>query len=374
MLDITGAYLYLRLKVMEHNDIGPVINRLRSGRREGRSPLFVLGAGISFKRVPLLSDIGGWFADQLADQSQVTIPKDSVWTRNTAEKLSTGDATRREAAEFFSLMQYNADPWSSLWDRFSVQFLSEGFTVKAWKKRFLGISSNGVIPSPAHKILACALREQTANVVSLNFDGLTHRALTSDNKRPGIVLHSVDEISRYYCASTDEFVPSIIKIRGDVFYALCAGEYCPVHKRPHPLDWLRKFPDQDIMRCPSCGVSNLKLQFSFPGYRSKEEIAAPMLSAVRQFVGYKTSAIILVGVSGRWDEYLLRFIFQLAQDRNLLVVDVKPEGRDDLLIENYRSVYFPSVSSDTPSGSDASFLRIKLPADAFMRGIRESLT
>ena len=324
-------------------------------------PLFILGAGISAAQVPLLSDIGEWFGKQL---SITKIPSSCSWLMKSASDISNKRATRREAAEFFSIMQSDLEPLSKIWRGFSYAFLSEGFDVESWKKRFPGIATGRVKPSSAHIKLASALRNGTAFVMSLNFDGLTHRALTS-NRRSGVVLHTTEEIERYFCTDMHAFVPSVIKIRGDVFYAICAERYCPVNLRPYPLDRLRSDANHDIMRCPSCGANKLKLQFSFPGYRSKEEIAGPMLAAARQFLGSRISAIILVGLSGRWDRYILQFIFQLAEDRDLLVADVKPPSADDMLIDHYRSIYFPSITSKQPDNMDATLVSVPIPADDF---------
>ncbi|MHB1954038.1 MAG: FmdB family zinc ribbon protein [Sulfobacillus sp.] len=272
------------------------------------------------------------------------------------------------------MMQSDVEPLSKIWHDFSRAFLSGGLLVDSSRKQFPGIASGRVKPSSAHMMLADALRNGTANVISLIFDGLTYRALTSRH-RPGVVLHSIEEIEKYYCADIHTFIPSIIKIRGDVFYAICEEQYCPLNLRPYPLDRLRNVAKDDVMRCPSCGAKKLKLQFSFPGFRYKEEIAGPMLAAARQFLGPRTSAIILVGLSGRWDRYLLQFIFQLAKDRSLLVADVKLPDGDSTLIDHFRSTYFPSVSvpSSTTPDRGSTFVRVHATADDFLDQIKDIL-
>jgi NAD-dependent SIR2 family protein deacetylase len=339
--------------------------RVRRGQIEGRVPLFIIGSGISAKRIPLLADIGRWFVDKL---EHTKLPAHLSWMAEYAERLAMDRASRREAAEFFSLLQSDFRPISEIWSAFSHSFLTTGFPVEGWKKRFPGISSTSVKPSPAHNVLARAIKTWKAQVISLNFDGLTQRALLNLCQN-GVVLHSVDEIIKYYSADTDRFVPSVIKIRGDVFYALCSGKYCPLNLRPYPLDRLQ--PGQT--HCPSCGGSELRLQFSFPGYRSKEEVAGPMLWTARQFLGHRTSCVIFIGVSGRWDQYLLQFVFQLAKDRQLLVADVKPPDRSDTVIDQFRSVYFPSVPLVSETTNGVGLVRVRETANSFLRDFKDVL-
>jgi len=112
------------------------------------------------------------------------------------------------------------------------------------------------------------------------------------------------------------------------------------------------------------------LQFSFPGFRHKEEQADPMLWAIRRFLGNRVSAIVMLGFSGQWDAYLLRFLFDLARERDLVVADVKPGGDEtDALIDGYRASYYPSIPAGPPTADEkvgAVFMRIRLGHETFI--------
>ncbi len=157
------------------DELAQIQESLRQDAVEGRSPLFILGAGISAHRVPLLSDLGEWFLGPL---SRTTLPEDLTWVRGCAKNLADGNASRRDAADFFSLLQSDTPPFEGLWSQFSSSFLLSGFRVSGWSTKFSGILSDQLTPSPAHEVLAQAVTNAKAYVLSLNFDGLTHRAMT----------------------------------------------------------------------------------------------------------------------------------------------------------------------------------------------------
>lgn len=134
--------------------IDAVKERITRGRVEGRAPLFILGGGISAHRVPLLSDLGNWFFSRL---NGTDLPDNLNWTKVCAKNLANGDTSRRDAADFFSLMQSDTLPFKNIWTNFSHSFLRRGFRVDGWRKRFPGIRSAQLEPSKAHKILANAV-------------------------------------------------------------------------------------------------------------------------------------------------------------------------------------------------------------------------
>lgn len=328
---------------------------LRNGHALGKVPLFVLGAGISAGQVPLLSQIADWFQDTLLSDDR---------TRTMLGKLSSGRATRADAAELFSTLQSETN--SALWLRFSKSFLlGEAPRLKIQTGDFQGLAS--AESTPAHLYLAKLLQARLAHVLSLNFDGLTIRALTKIGSS-GVALHNEKQVRAYFCATEGTFHPAVIKVRGDVFYARCTNPLCPASKEEYPLDRLPPRKETQL-RCSACSQDTVALQFSFPGFRIKEETAYPILREAMRFLAQRLSGIIILGLSGKWDSYLLDFLFHQAVERELPIFDVKPSGDDDSVLSSFRAAYYPSClevsNGETLASSKVAFVRIRKNADAF---------
>lgn len=328
--------------------------RLKREQYYGRVPLFVIGAGISSLMVPLLREIGSWLNGALQNKG---VPEGFEWIMSHAASVEANDATRREAAEFFSALQ-TEQAFRPIWRDFSAGFLATGLELQSdrWPNgRFEGLCS--AKSTPAHRVIADLLWVSKAYAVSLNFDGLTHMALqecdSTGDGSGGLSLHTVQQLEDYFTADTKEFIPAVIKIRGDVFFAKCERPSCPLFNAEYPLDRILSQNDASaILKCPVCSRSSLQLQFSFPGYRAKEEAAHPMLWATRRFLADRIAAIIIIGLSGRWDRYLLRFLFDMAVERRLPVIDVKPrpwKPNQDEFIDHFRTLYYPSIPAFDPN-------------------------
>jgi NAD-dependent SIR2 family protein deacetylase len=358
----------------EEKMVEALCNRLRVVRTSGKVPLFVLGAGISADRVPLLKDIADWFLT-VEGMPETERPGDSRLNdrlMSFLKGLSVGDASRADVAELFSTLQWTSNcKYSKLWRRFSKAFLMgpqpkehiPSLKIGSDKKEFIGLLK--AKSTNAHRSLAEMLCTQEAHLFSLNFDGLTVKALI-DKCDKGIALHTRQQVRAYFSATEGDFVPSVIKVRGDVFYATCAEPACPASNEEHPLD---RLSDHKELMCPACGQDTVVLQFSFPGYRVKEEVAYPILWEARRFLAQRLSAIIIIGLSGRWDRYLLDFLFDLAIERGLVVADVNPEQEEEAVIDSFRQTYYPSCklvaqpSLLEPTGP--CYLRIHTDADTF---------
>ena len=339
-------------------------DQIQEQRIFGRVPLFLIGAGISRGKVPLLADIGKWFEGKLKVEGT---DEGYEWVVEHASAIGRDLATRRQAAEFFAAMQTDTGRFAHLWEEFSRLFLTGPLEVPP-SEAFQGIASQSVKPTDAHRVLARLLAGHDAHAVSLNFDGLTHLALIELHGQ-GIVLHSPKDIETYFCAPASTNVPAIVKIRGDVFYARCKAPACGLSATPYPIDRLRYRPETgDPLRCPNCGGNGLLLQFEFPGYRAKEELAATMLRSVRQFLTARVSTLVIIGLSGRWDRYMLEFLFDFAVDQRIPVIDVKPSGTEAELIDRFRSLYYPSVTSvETRFPLEAaSYTRVRATANDFL--------
>jgi len=353
-----------------------VFNRVRNEEIMGRIPLFVLGAGISSNVVPFLSQIGAWLYEKV---TQLDPPADR-WIVDHISAIKNDKATRRQAAELFSLVQaektLSEQNYSDIWKEFSKNFMLEGLEINAngERIRFPGIRTEEVHPTTAHKSIAEFVRAKHAYVLSLNFDGLTHKALIEDGN-PGIVLHTAHQVESYFCADTRNYVPAVIKVRGDVFFARCEIASCPLSIEEYPIDRINvSGTAPKRLLCPVCAQDTLRLQFSFPGYREKEEFAEPMLWETRRFIASRLSSVFVIGLSGRWDRYLLQYIFSLVQERNLLLVDIKPQKIHNHL-ENFRSSFYPSVewlnTKNWATGARYAFL--EMDANSFMTRFRDGV-
>ena len=357
--------------------------RLLCARASGKVPLFVVGAGVSEGRVPLLKEIAGWFSAvvNLKGDGRPNVEALEPRFGEFLKRLSDGAASRADAAEFFSTLQLAR--YSKFWAAFSKAFLLGPQIDESIPALKLGRDRkdfDGLLVaefSDAHGGLARMLQAREAHVLSLNFDGLTVRALTK-NHGSGVALHTRQQVRAYFSATKGHFVPAVIKVRGDVFYAKCSEPMCPASNEEHPLDRLSDHGGgTPVLRCPACGRSTVVLQFSFPGFRVKEEAAYPILWEARRFLAQRLSAIIILGLSGRWDRYLLDFLFDLAVERGLVVADVKPLGSDGAVIDSFRETYYPScraaVGTDV-SASGSEFVRVALKADRFYEVFLEGYT
>ncbi len=321
-----------------HEDAEKLAKQLNSKRLCGRCPLFVLGAGISQGVVPFLKDIGRWFWEKL----ESTLP-----AHRLARLLSDGKATRSDVAELFALLQSQEKPYVTLWDTFSQVFLL------AKEDKILmgpgpGTRFDGLLkaqPTAEHETIARMMRNGVAWTLSLNFDGLTVKALRSPNGC-GTALHTAKEVNQYFTSTQEcETVPAVIKLRGDVFYARCSDALCPAAFSDQALDRLWNDGSPTDLVCRVCGKGRLRLQFLFPGFRYKEEAAFPVLWETRRFLGNRVSAIILLGLSARWDPYLLRFLFDWARERGVELIDVNPSKEDLDIVASFHRTNFADMQA-----------------------------
>ena len=343
---------------------------LRSQRHLRKHPLLVVGAGVSKGEIPLLADIGSWLARRL--RTDDLSPK-LGWLVEHSEDLARGRASRRQVAELFTCLQ-SAEPISSglsaVWNEFSRALLIDGFEIDG--QSFSGISSARA--RETHRRIASEIRDMRCWTVSLNFDGLIYQALRwpeVSSNFPGLSLHSEVEFEHYFCSRAEQSIPAVFNIRGDVFYATCTQPLCPRAVQPYPIaddsptrgldpGTEPELPDSDrlaltfeeksqdgsnALSCNLCGGGTLSLQFSFPGLRAKEELAFPLLWKLRRFLGPSISAIVVIGLSGMWDRYLLQFLFDLSSERRIPVLDIKPEYPSQNPIETFRAAHFPSIYS-----------------------------
>ncbi len=362
---------------------------------QARKPLFVLGAGISSGRVPLIGEM----CHRLLELIHTTTieQKTQELLLNQGERMVSGDASRSDAAEFFSTFQAAtaAPALKSLWNTFCRELAMDGMTVNG--RKFLGLFLHGVPhpqtqtltsgPSFAHIALAGLLSEAACHVLSLNYDPLLPLAIDElgrqrqsadshfgDDRFRLIALHTDREIIQYYASPERQFQPAITNARGDVFYIRCANSRCPTYNVERSLDTHNvSSPKTTPFICATCHTERIELQLSFPGYESKERLVQPVLDQLRQFVGKQTSAIIATGFSGKWDPYLLNSLFSWAVTFRIPLIDVKPaDSQRESPFERFRRRYFPSMPTQ-PTRTSAWYWQFDGKADPFLEQFYKSL-
>lgn len=181
-------------------------------------------------------------------------------------------------------------------------------------------------PSAGHEWVAQLAVNAGAIVLSLNYDGLTHRAIDKVSGGQARVLSTAEEITAFFTSSppgSSSTLPvPIIKIRGDVFHAVCDNGRCPDLNKSVPIYqlWHQTPRDadpesraRDCLACPTCREPR-GLRISFPGVLGKERAIDEALGALHEIHGSRIAGVIFLGFSngGKWQP---RNVDQAAVER-----------------------------------------------------------
>ena len=177
-------------------------------------------------------------------------------------------------------------------------------------------------PTLFHYFVASLVRGGWAHAVSLNFDGLTKKALNNilekeyfsvNNKAAAVVLNDYENIKAFYTSENREksFLFPVIKIWGDVFHAVCKNPRCPEHEKRIPIFEL-SYDDNDDSQienliCDSCRCRR-QLEIYFTGYEKKEENTKAILDGIIEFMSSEIDGIVSAGFSGLWDPLMVELI------------------------------------------------------------------
>jgi len=213
--------------------------------------------------------------------------------------------------------------------------------------------------------------------LSINFDRLVYKYL-ADQAQTSEVILIYDErgVEAYFNTVEGRFIPAIFKIRGDAFYVKCMNPMCKHHLTEYPLDiyYDGSYKNEKKLKCFLCRSDKVKLHLSFPAFSVEEEkMTFRIMEAIGRYIGHRISAVIIIGLSGRWDHYLLRFLFELCYDKGIPLVDVKPRDRVEP-IRHFKEFYYPSIKEVDRINKEpeSCFLRIESKADEFMEEFSES--
>ena len=195
----------------------------------------------------------------------------------------------------------------------------------------------GIEPTEVHSIIANDLISQKAYCLSLNFDGLTIKAVKQEEKNPAIITID-EECSNYFTAHDIKLIP-VFKLRGDIFYAVCRTDGCPLYGKETPVYTLLHQKDntttknidnltesKEKLKCFSCAEQRL-LFISFPGVERKETEIVEFLRTLWRFLGFSIQKIIIIGFSGNWDSGLLYFLERVLEQNFSLQIDIVDKNK-----------------------------------------------
>jgi hypothetical protein len=318
------------------------------GRAFGRIPLFLLGSGVSVSAVPETTTLLNQLHQQLrrsADTMGNPVAKEiAVRLASDAFRLSTDTAyqSRASASRFFGTLQDS--------EHFEIRKCWEQFT------RVFVLGENGSSPiwqrpvSEFHKYVADHVVRQLppAVVVSLNYDGLTARAISELAREerfveavslpgrffPCRILLEAQEIASFYCRGPIfDGLPqlhSLIKLRGDIFSAVCGTEGCAYQGRRTPIYELSgtdtRQPIERATLCLGCQRER-RIEIDFPGRNVKEEEVYRGVHELYRYVVRRGGVVVACGVSGRWDPELIAFLRYCTLERHipLYILDLADE-------------------------------------------------
>ena len=325
-----------------------------------KRPLFIVGAGISILQgAPTMSTITQYLVNRLhsanfssSDNTQNTI----ISEIKRLSLLLNSSVTRPLVAKLFGELQDSRisaceAAWTDFCEAFVAGMLQDGEAKPIWELE----------PSAAHNGIAQLYKDANALCVSFNFDGLTFQALanqcdTHHSTYKAFILDSASKIKDFF--GRDNSVVHewpVIKIRGDVFFAICRTSGCPSSQKWIPVYELKRLiPDsaspkqrvKKILQCPECSTERT-LRISFPGAEKKEQETDEILRELWRYVVPTLSGIFVLGFSGIWDEYAVDFLFQVAKLLQIPIFDVKPRtsvSDDKLFLERFGRQYYPSVA------------------------------
>ncbi|MGH8609867.1 MAG: hypothetical protein ACREX9_21395, partial [Gammaproteobacteria bacterium] len=314
--------------------------KLHDGYKRGRAPLIIVGAGVSRPppaEIPLMEDL----LDHIIGLTSQEDPADEV------VKLCDRAKTTRNRSDVAILFGALQNPLTDLavarrvWKQFCDDFLSR--KVKCGGQD-LNESSIKLRPEPteAHRWIAEMCVTYGARCLSVNFDGLTRRAIDGHVGRDGkgVILDTQRKIDNFFARAphpgNGKPLYAVFKVRGDIFYAKCQTSGCPLESDETPVYDLDSYAKKSgdgrsssgsLLGCPECGEPRT-LQIGFPGHHGKELESEKILASLWRFVVPSRSMFILLGFSGEWDRAVVNFVFEAGRSQSIPILDVRLEPKE----------------------------------------------
>jgi hypothetical protein len=332
-----------------HTHLEPLKTRLRLGG----VPLIVVGSGLSAGvGAPTMNLIHRYFEREIDPRTSQTARTIHALVEIL---IAEPEYPRSVSVRLYHLLQTSLEETIRReWQAFGVNLLAGRLAGSSMKPLW------ELEPSAGHYWVARLATSARAIVLSLNYDGLTHRAVdavaTAGQAR---VLSTAEEIRQFFTGvpppSSTSPIP-IIKIRGDVFHAECENGRCPdlgksvpiyqlwQHRRAGASPEKARDPEErarEYLKCPICHEPR-GLQISFPGVLGKEEAIDETLMALHQIHGSRIACVIFLGFSGQWDEALVRYLAGRAADLGapLISFSLEPTPAIARVAEEARAEYF----------------------------------
>jgi hypothetical protein len=261
-------------------EISSLAKRLRSAHSRGRNALFVVGAGVSSDAgIPLMTEL----LKHLRSLIEARGGAPELAEVNTLLKRSIQGRSRSDIALLFSALQDAPDKnhlVRKIWSQFCGDLMAGGVVVPA-------VSQGGSLllrdPTTAHRWIASMCLDFGAQCLSLNFDGLTRRAINQRlegqkrNERCVLLDDSAKIASFFGRDKMDPRLWGVLKLRGDIFYAVCETSGCPLQMVETAVYELSGEVDPDhqdgsaYLSCPECfNERNCRSHFQATTSRSRK--------------------------------------------------------------------------------------------------------
>ncbi len=361
-------------------DLEGVVSMLMSHSRKGLAPLFVIGAGMSTSaavpRVPTLKEMLQKLGELLRKAAPIGAAASDPRFAELLELFDSYEATGSDDAVMVAriLMDAQASPSQRIrgcWDGFSEWLLFDCL-IEPRSPHVVDGARRGLLdaePTPAHEALAELYERLNAVGMSLNFDGLTRKALWKAGFNRAMILDEPDSVETFYTRSIlepggrkEQMVP-VLKLRGDAFMAACQHDGCTLRGKTMAL-WTLLPPNDDdrnstFLACAACRYPK-QIGISFPGVVEKEVASQRMLASFHRSAAVTIGSVFVVGFSGRWDHVVAKSLVDLARVRTLPMYVIRRNPKDDRI--------FRGVISSMPLGG-----YFAATADEFMIALAASV-
>ncbi|MGH8659889.1 MAG: HD domain-containing protein [Gammaproteobacteria bacterium] len=259
---------------------------------------------------------------------------------------------RTDCALLFGALQDSEKPEArDVWRTFCQDFISGEITTDAQPPAHTSLFE--AQPTETHQWIADLVVTSQAQCISLNFDGLTRKAIdnmlrSKNGSGKCVILDTAEKITNFIGrdprSNEAKHLRSIIKLRGDVFYAICVTPGCPLSEIQTPVYDLPTSDPKQRLTCPECKCQR-NLQIAFPGHHDKERESEAILDAAWRYLVPSTSLFMIMGFSGEWDGSVVEFVFSAAQLLSVPVIDVriKPDEESSHYIKDIWCQRFPRV-------------------------------
>lgn len=328
---------------------------------KGKIPLFVIGAGTSREltipnslkeqvtkmSIPTMDEVLSKLYTLFEDFEKTPKGKErnvdllevkkhfGLWKDRQKEDRKIDRATVGGIFGHFQDKEYLKEVWIDFNNWLLKQCVSE--------KHEIGIIT--ARPSEAHYRIAELYEKVGALCLTTNFDGLLLKSLMEKYTRDHVFsYYTAKQIKQFFQAEPvlgtvphSDYVE--IQIRGDIFFAKCDEKWCDIFdrcefpKETHTFGYyaigLGKESETDPLKCPKGRIR--KPFVSFPGSLEKDREIRGIVEVLWQYLAYKVSCIITVGIGGWWDPILLAFLSDLARERGVPFIDANLSPEDSYI-------------------------------------------